>query len=71
MAIMIKVMGVEMPIVSYVVKLVKKGKTVKARRSIAEIYSVGYNRADEAVKEIQRKLKIQDKVFEKFIDDIT
>jgi hypothetical protein len=71
MAVVVKVHGAEMPIVDYVIKLVKKGKIAKARRNIAQIYAVGYNRADAAVKEIQRKLESEDRDFGKFIDDIT
>lgn len=54
---MIEVGGVIMPIVDYVLTLVRNGQTVKARRTIAEIYCVGYNRAESAVKEIQAKLE--------------
>lgn len=74
MAITVKVGGVEMPIVDYVVKLVKTGKTDKARRAIAEIYGAGYNRAEKTVTEIQKKIsksERQDRVFSEFIDDIT
>lgn len=56
MSMTITIMGVDMLVIDYIVKLVKMGKIPKARRNVAEIYSVGYKRADAAIIEIQKKL---------------